>query len=157
LSSLKHALQIDGNCLLLGWLLAAFWQWQDTEQNSTSAFCAGKGRKRKRAGSAAQGATSEGAPSSSPEKDLAAFGRVVDFCMAERCRRAALLAHFGERLRRSNCGGCDWCCDTAAVSLQVPGGGFLLLLSCHKQCSCMHLWVCRVAQGALRMIMMPVS
>jgi hypothetical protein len=47
-----------------------------------------------------------------------AFNRVVNYCVAERCRRATLLAHFGERLQQP-CSGCDWCLDRHSVSQQV--------------------------------------
>ena len=48
------------------------------------------------------------------------LAQVVQYCVAERCRRAQLLAHFGEALPTgANCGSCDWCNDSAAVSLQV--------------------------------------
>ena len=41
------------------------------------------------------------------------------FCTAENCRRAMLLAHFGERLPHGACSGCDVCRDPAAVARQV--------------------------------------
>lgn len=41
------------------------------------------------------------------------------FCTAENCRRAMLLAHFGERLPRGACTGCDVCRYPAAVARQV--------------------------------------
>ncbi len=43
----------------------------------------------------------------------------ASYCTSETCRRALLLAHFGERLPRGGCTGCDVCRDPAAVALQV--------------------------------------
>ncbi len=50
-----------------------------------------------------------------------AFGEVVKYATAARCRRAVLLQHFGETLRsgrRTTC--CDVCANVEAVQLQVP-------------------------------------
>ena len=49
-----------------------------------------------------------------------AFGEVVKYATAARCRRASLLQHFGESLpcgRRAAC--CDVCSDAEAVGQQV--------------------------------------
>lgn len=59
-----------------------------------------------------------------------AFYKVVDYCVAEQCRRAMLLAHFGERLSVP-CSGCDWCLDRQTVSQQVNH-----LKSYHLLCTC---------------------
>ena len=53
---------------------------------------------------------------------MQAFAAVVRFCTARACRRAMLLAHFGERLRDKACTGCDWCQDAQEVELQVRPG-----------------------------------
>ncbi|BDA50130.1 ATP-dependent DNA helicase RecQ [Coccomyxa sp. Obi] len=47
-----------------------------------------------------------------------AFYKVVSYCVGEQCRRAMLLAHFGERLSVP-CSGCDWCLDRKKVSQQL--------------------------------------
>ena len=81
--------------------------------------CAGKeakrGRKRKRSSnaSASEGRGLQHAPQ--------AFGKVVAYCTGTACRRAAVLLHFGERLPRGGCSGCDYCQDAAAVEQQVKG------------------------------------
>lgn len=38
-----------------------------------------------------------------------AFGEVVEYALRPRCRRATLLAHFGETLPAGGCQGCDVC------------------------------------------------
>ena len=78
----------------------------------TLTCCAGKqgGKKRK-----ARSPAGEAAP---PEAACAAFGRVVRYATSERCRRAMLLEHFGERLSEP-CQGCDYCQRPLEVSAQV--------------------------------------
>ncbi|CAD7699856.1 unnamed protein product [Ostreobium quekettii] len=50
----------------------------------------------------------------------AAFGKVVDYCMAPCCRRHKLLAHFDEMLQPSRCGGCcDFCRNPAGVQSRI--------------------------------------
>ena len=53
-----------------------------------------------------------------PEAACAAFGKVVRYATSERCRRAMLLEHFGER-RSEPCQGCDYCQRPLEVSAQV--------------------------------------
>ncbi|CAL8465365.1 g4901 [Coccomyxa elongata] len=52
------------------------------------------------------------------DRSRQAFYKVVSYCVGERCRRAMLLAHFGERLSVP-CSGCDWCLDRKKVAQQV--------------------------------------
>lgn len=54
----------------------------------------------------------------SPESACVAFGRVVRYATSERCRRAMLLEHFGERLAQP-CQGCDFCQRPTEVAMQV--------------------------------------
>ena len=68
------------------------------------------GKKRK-----ARSPAGEAAP---PEAACAAFGKVVRYATRERCRRAMLLEHFGER-RSETCQGCDYCQRPLEVSAQV--------------------------------------
>ena len=56
----------------------------------------------------------------SPEKASVSFGKVVSYSTSERCRRAMLLEHFGERLSNA-CQGCDYCQRPLRVSEQVRG------------------------------------
>ncbi len=70
-----------------------------------------QGRKRKKG---ASNATSD----ATVDRGQQAFWKVVNYCVGEQCRRAQLLAHFGERLSVS-CSGCDWCLDRKTVSQQV--------------------------------------
>ncbi|KAK9848677.1 hypothetical protein WJX84_000423 [Apatococcus fuscideae] len=76
-------------------------------------FILGRGKKRKR-GKAANNA---GEPNTAQAQR--AFGEVENYCRRVRCRRQALLAHFGEKLAKDGCSGCDVCSDSAAVELQL--------------------------------------
>ena len=49
---------------------------------------------------------------------LRAFNRVVEYCTESRCRRAMLLEHFGDKLRKK-CSGCDYCDDSAWAAFKV--------------------------------------
>lgn len=48
---------------------------------------------------------------------IRAFNRVVAYCTEPQCRRATLLAHFGEKLQ--NCSGCDYCDDSSWAASKV--------------------------------------
>ena len=78
----------------------------------TNAISSGKqgGKKRK--------ASSLTGKDNSPEKASVSFNKVVSYSTEERCRRATLLKHFGERLS-SACRGCDYCLEPQKVSKQV--------------------------------------
>ena len=52
------------------------------------------------------------------EKASVSFNKVVSYSTEERCRRAMLLEHFGERLSGA-CQGCDYCLRPLEVSRQV--------------------------------------
>ena len=104
----------------------------------TKAMSSGKqgGRKRK-AGSL----TSEDA---SPEKASVSFNKVVSYSTNERCRRAMLLEHFGERLT-SACQGCDYCLEPQKVSMQVKGP--VRVRFCNSQEQSLALEYSRVCQA----------
>lgn len=67
-----------------------------------------KGRKRKADDSEADSAAA-----------VAAFSRVVAYCVTETCRRALVLGHFGEALPQGSCTGCDCCEQPDAVKAQL--------------------------------------
>ena len=49
-----------------------------------------------------------------------ALDKVVAYCTIERCRRALMLDHFGQRLAAGACNkGCDWCRHPDVVQQQV--------------------------------------
>ncbi|KAK9835381.1 hypothetical protein WJX81_006168 [Elliptochloris bilobata] len=75
-----------------------------------------KGGKRDRSSNGRESGPAEQAAAASAQAD---FAKVVNFCTAETCRRAMLLAHFGERLPPGRCTGCDVCSDPAAVAQQL--------------------------------------
>ncbi|KAA6420895.1 MAG: ATP-dependent DNA helicase Q-like 3-like [Trebouxia sp. A1-2] len=68
----------------------------------------GKGRKRKADDSEADSAAA-----------VAAFSRVVAYCVTETCRRALVLGHFGEALPQGSCTGCDCCEQPDVVKAQL--------------------------------------
>ena len=70
-----------------------------------------QGRKRKKD-------VTNASSSTDVDRGRQAFYKVVSYCVGEQCRRAMLLAHFGERLSVP-CSGCDWCLDRKKVSQQV--------------------------------------
>ena len=61
----------------------------------------------------------------SPEKASVSFNKVVSYSTEERCRRAMLLEHFGERLSGA-CQGCDYCLEASGG---FPAGEECLWLS----------------------------
>ncbi|KAL0036435.1 hypothetical protein WJX77_007708 [Trebouxia sp. C0004] len=67
-----------------------------------------KGRKRKADDSEADNAAA-----------VAAFSRVVAYCVTETCRRALVLGHFGEALPQGSCTGCDCCKQPDVVKAQL--------------------------------------
>lgn len=54
-----------------------------------------------------------------PEHQVRAFNRVVEYCTEAKCRRALLLSHFGEKLARDACSGCDFCDDPEAFAAKA--------------------------------------
>jgi len=50
---------------------------------------------------------------------VAAFSRVIAYCVTETCRRALVLGHFGEALPHGSCTGCDCCEQPDVVKAQV--------------------------------------
>ena len=62
---------------------------------------------------------SDGSVEGAPELAVRAFNRVVAYCTEPQCRRAMLLAHFGEALAQRACSGCDYCDDPAAAASRV--------------------------------------
>jgi len=53
---------------------------------------------------------------------VAAFSRVIAYCVTETCRRALVLGHFGEALPHGSCTGCDCCEQPDVVKAQVSTG-----------------------------------
>jgi len=76
-------------------------------------------------------ADKEGKEAEAAEESLAAMVRYAD---SDGCRRAALLAHFGEEYPKSDCGSCDVCLGTTDASLkQDVTVQAYKLLSCVKR------------------------
>lgn len=100
-------LSVPSACTYKSFTLAAEWLHCQTAPGA-----AGKeqGRKRKQVG--------DDGLRQDLDRAQQAFAKVVNYCVAERCRRAALLEHFGERLSQP-CNGCDWCLNRTRVSEQV--------------------------------------
>lgn len=46
---------------------------------------------------------------------LEQFQSVVEYAESQRCRRAVILAYFGERYPEDRCGACDWCLTAAPL------------------------------------------
>lgn len=53
------------------------------------------------------------------QKQLQAFGQVVDYCLSASCRRAKVLAEFGEAPPPPPAGGATTCCDACARPTEV--------------------------------------
>ena len=80
---------------------------------------------------AGTGHVSAGDPDASHFHALArqSFGKVVRYCTSPGCRRAFLLAHFGEKLAAgAGCSGCDYCTDPS-----VSAGGALCWVTDHLE------------------------
>lgn len=64
---------------------------------------------------------------------VAAFSRVVAYCVTETCRRALVLGHFGEALAQGSCTGCDCCEQPDTVRAQVWLAARVLAAQLHTQ------------------------
>ncbi|PRW59746.1 ATP-dependent DNA helicase Q-like 3 isoform X1 [Chlorella sorokiniana] len=62
---------------------------------------------------------SSGGAGGTQQKQLQAFGQVVDYCLSASCRRAKVLAEFGEGAPPPPAGGAATCCDACARPANV--------------------------------------